>query len=63
MNYTFIPTTLENLRPQFTAYLKSLTNPVDDFWEDHVCRAAVYAVQRESTIVGFFGVLQEAPRA
>lgn len=63
MNYTFIPTTLENLRPQFTAYLKSLTNPVDDFWEDHVCRAAVYAVQRESTIVGFFGVLQEnSPR-
>lgn len=63
MIYTFMKTDFTTIRPQVDAYLTALTGPVDDFWEDHVLRADVYAIRREAETVGFLCCLMEdAPR-
>lgn len=63
MIYTFMKTDFNTIRPQVDVYLAALTGPVDDFWENHVLRADVYAIRREAETVGFFCCLMEdAPR-
>lgn len=59
MDYTFEKIEFAALRPQMDAYLRTLTGPVDDFWEDHVLRADAYAIRRETETVGFLTVLPE----
>lgn len=63
MTYTFEKSDFSALRPQLAAYLSALTGPADDFWEDHVLRADVYAIRRGADAVGFFGYIpDESPR-
>lgn len=57
MLYTFEKADLNAIQTQFNAYLASLTGPVDDFWEDHVCQGRLHAICRNGKTVGFFGVI------
>ena len=61
MDYTFAPATLEAMRPLADAFARTLTGPVDDFWESHILGGAAWAICEDGGQIGFLTLWDDAP--
>lgn len=56
MDYTIKQTTLEEIKPLVNKYLKTLSGVSDDFWEDHILKAAFYEINIGEKSIGYFSI-------
>lgn len=59
MNIAFHKCTFEAVRKRFDLYLSTLTNVVDDYWEEHILNAQLYKIYADETEIGGFAVFNE----
>jgi len=57
MNKTdFIKSNIREVKPLLDDYLQTLTGVVDDFWEEHILTADVYAIREDEKPIGCFTI-------
>jgi len=56
--FTFHRSALQAIEPLLEQYLKSLTGPVEDYWEDHILSGDLYEIRDGSTPAGCFAIFE-----
>ena len=52
----FIKCGINEIKPLLEEYLRTLTGVVDDFWEEHIITADIYAIRENEQPIGCFTI-------
>ena len=54
--YTFKPSDINENQPLFDAYIASLAETNDDFWEEHISEAQIFRIDSSGETIGLCGI-------